>query len=651
MSPTPSSTVSPLFSFSPYPSPTSVTPGPLGHSSPAAIIIAWVLTAFLPIPLIVLIVLLRYFPDSLTELLSRYGLPFQQLAKRPPGFSRVNSIPPSSPSSRILTVSNRNSQTLTVPSYGFSTPTQDGHRNQGSFSPRTPQNSVAISYESPGTPTKSKTPSKSTGSPYEAGKNASNALNFLPSCFESPKRLAFLEPPSIHSTPRKKSYARLSTSSSLSSLRKPSIVNPPATPHVLWSRRLKHRLTTSVISFGLVFAMYVLEGLSIAAAQSFAYVRILSQSGGNGGLGEGKEDERWLIPWVIYIVLQGSLVMGCAWVVWEMRQELKQADRKWRSEKGKGVQRPKDVLSNPSKNHDKVERFLPDYGHEPTANVGQLGTEEEQVDEPEWRTLGYHPTFAAIQSPTSSSTTASPNPRSTLSELHRQISHSLNSNGEGSSRCPPSPPTAGSSTPFHASPLPVAFLREKARPWWAERSRAEIELQQKNTSSRWRSENDEPRKEDRMALLREELLGVPSKRSDSWTQEVEVEVGEETVPTPGKGKGKAEAEGTMESIELTPQLPREFVTGIDLGKAYRFSDGLAYPLLPLPSRKTEKPVPRLDAYPDDSDSFRPPFSLPLPPRLPAPTSPAPTRFSVPSPRSSTFTFSAPALPSSGFSFS
>ncbi|KAL9012162.1 MAG: hypothetical protein Q9173_003059 [Seirophora scorigena] len=567
----------------PYPTPTPVEFEPLGSSSPTAIIIAWVLTAFLPIPLILLITILRYSPDLLPKLLSWYPL----LRQRCPGTSATDGENPSTPSSRTLTVSNRTSQTLTVPSHRPSTPARNGdsHEDPFSFSPRTPVNSLDATRKSPQTPLKCKTSPVSTHTP---GSSKSNAPSPLASSFESPKRLVFLGPPSLLSSPRKKPYARLSDGSSP---RKQPVVNPPASPRTVQRHRLEHRLLISAVLFGLVFAMYLLEGFSIAAAQRFAHARVLSQPNGKGGLGEGKEDERWLVPWTIYIFLQGAMVTGCAWMVWVIRRELRQSGRKWTSDKGKGVELGS--VSPRSKRTEEEESFLLDGEGEliignDAAKAGDQheprGEEKEQEEEePDWQSLGFHPTFtssiqpaaAATSSPPSSSNPLGKKPAPTtprkLSKsrrrpvnsppnLHHSVGESSGSRAAAAaaSSSPGSGSGSSSSNPLSAFALATSFIPENSGAWWLNPLNA----------------GDEGGK-------------------NSWAQE------EADLDHTGKGKGKEAATTTVEQeqqqeedeeehggdIELQPLAARELLTGIDLSKRYRFSDGLAYPLLPLRPRK------------------------------------------------------------------
>ncbi|KAI4089795.1 MAG: hypothetical protein LQ344_005160 [Seirophora lacunosa] len=457
-------------------------------------------------------------------------------------------------------------------------------------------------------------------STHTPGSSKGNAPSPLASCFESPRRLAFLDPPSLLSSPRKKPYARLSDGSSP---RKQPVVDPPASPRTIQRRRLEHRLLISAILFGLVFAMYVLEGFSIAAAQRFAHARVLSQPNGKGGLGEGKKDERWLAPWTIYIFLQGAMVTGCAWMVWVIRRELRQSDRKWTSDKGKGVELGS--VSPGSKRTEEEESFLPDGEGEPITGTdaakardqrGEEKGQEEEEEEPDWQNLGFHPTFAASIQPAAAAAATSSPPRSSdpsgkkkpappaprkLSKSRRRpvnsppnLHHSVgeSSGSRAATAAAPassSSPGSGSgsasssSNPLSAFALATSFIPEKPGAWW----------------------------------LNPLIAGGEEGGKNSWGQDLD--------PT-GKGKGKETATTTTTTlereedaeeqageegdIELQPLAPRELFTGIDLSKPYRFSDGLAYPLLPLRPRKTSNA---------SGQQQQQQFSLPLPPRLETPT--------------------------------
>ncbi|KAL8763272.1 MAG: hypothetical protein Q9184_000912 [Pyrenodesmia sp. 2 TL-2023] len=641
MSPTPSSVIPSLVSIVPYPFPPPPSVATLGHSSPTAIIVAWVLTAFLPIPLIVLIVVLRYFPDTLPIWLSQSPFPSWWRGKKPLSSSSSSGVTNATPSLSTLTVSNRTSQTLNGANYATSTPTRDGISVRGSLSPGTPQNSIETNYESPKTLSKSRTFSNTTDSPSKPGTNHSLALHQLPSCFESPKRLNFLESRDIPTTPRKTPSTRLSIPRSPG---KQPLIDARATPHTLQRRRLKHRLLTSAILCVLIFSMYVVEGFAIAAAQTFAHARVLSHSDGKGGLGEGKENEAWLIPWVIYIVLQGGMVVGCAWMVWGLKRELMTTDREWKSEKGKGVERPDVIVlqgrtSRSSNTNAEEERFLPNNEAEMSGDLANSAAKvEPEGQEPEWQTLGYHPTFDSF------SNRPDTNSAPIFQQFCQHERSDPNLNGEGSSRDFFSPGSS-SSAPFPSCSLSLSFLPKKANPWSAERSHAEISLQRRNKgASKWSwpsaitNANKSPSAEDQTALLQSSLLGSnkdASERRNSWALEQSFfssSSDEEETPSTSnkkKGKGKAktihpeeeeEEEIEPEETELTPHLPRSFLTGINLSQPYHFSDGLAYPLLPLAPRKPKHnppppPLQHPNSHNENTTPHTPPFSLPLPPRL------------------------------------
>ncbi|KAL8893281.1 MAG: hypothetical protein Q9207_008596, partial [Kuettlingeria erythrocarpa] len=203
----------------------------------------------------------------------------------------------------------------------------------------------------------------------------------------------------------------------------------------------------------------------------------------------------------------------------------------------------------------------------------------------------------------------------------------LHLNGEGSSRDFSSPGSSRCSAPSSSSSsaLPISCRPErKTNPWSAERSHAEISLQRKNkdASSKWSwssaavtAVNASANKclsgaEDQTALLKSSLFGPrrsASERRNSWAREArrdsssssseeeeeeEEEEGEaeEEPDANAKGKGNRKPNGHEpegEETELTPHVPRSFLTGINLSQPYHFSDGLAYPLLPLPARKSK----------------------------------------------------------------
>ncbi|KAL8825589.1 MAG: hypothetical protein Q9170_007733, partial [Blastenia crenularia] len=559
MSPVPTSTSLPPSLSTPTLSsiPNPVTPSL--NISPIAIIICWVLTAFLPIPLIITLVFVRYFPNVISALSSPNPLRSQRLGKEQSRPSLSSDQAASTPSSRTLTVSNTSPQTSTE-GQRPSPPFEAGISKHDFFNQATPRNSLPNIRM----PSRSNEERRSV-STDQADQINPDAIRPLPAAFESPRPLSFLKPLSLPSTPQKRSYIPLGSGNPL----KPSVND-----YYLQRGRLKRRCLVSAILLGLIVGMYVLEGFAIAAAQTYAHARVLSRPSGKGGVGAGKEDERWLIPWVIYVVLEGGLVVACAWMVFTMRRQIRLLDQKRVDEKGKGVDKPgnsrfREADLPADQTEGETDGFLPrtkikvGEGHPADEGIEeQEDNEELKEEEPEWQTLRYHPTFDSSHSSMSAS---SQPPRCSTSKA--------DPNGESSTHGFYYSPGRSTLTQFPISSLPSSSNPTKANSGSSERLNAENASQQKDSSFRqwsWGFEDDVPTEEQPLTTLREAFLGrtdgVASR--NSWAQDDE----EEFRRDKGKSKGKTKEEPADEEIELTTQVPREFLTGIDLGKKYAFTD-------------------------------------------------------------------------------
>ncbi|KAL9601941.1 MAG: hypothetical protein Q9219_002165 [cf. Caloplaca sp. 3 TL-2023] len=495
------------------------------------------------------------------------------------------------------------SQTLPTLNQSSATPPQD-HVNDGeSSSPATPRRRLATSLGSPEKPSDSGETTRATDTAEQDAPDDNNALEQLPSAFESPRRLAFLEPATLPSTSRKTTYSRLSSGNRPEK----SNVELCATSHAARRRRLRRHFLVSMVLLGLILAMYLLEGFAIAAAQRYAHVRLLSKTNGKGGLGSGKEDERWLIPWIIYIFLQGGAVIGCARMVVAMRRKVKLLDQQAMHENGKGVRTSNDdtesqgpdsrntnpegetehsLLSNGNVFDDSCQEQSTTGDDEPEAN--------DQGDEPESQAPDNQPALKSSKAratlPGTSSSSQSPRCTESDPKPHGEALSS------GSFYFPGSYTSTA-----HAATLPITFLPEKIGSWWTEGSQAPSERQRKGSKSKvwsWESpeqkndDDEDPTNETQTALLREE----GSSAKNSWAQDRDREeaIDDEPEATAGRNKGKGKEE---EEIELTKPVPREYLTGIDLGKEYHFSDGLAYPL--LPTRRSAKSITSAPAAADD----------------------------------------------------
>ncbi|KAL8937313.1 MAG: hypothetical protein Q9216_004485, partial [Gyalolechia sp. 2 TL-2023] len=559
---------------------------PLPDISLIAIVISWVLTAFLPIPLIISLITLRYFPGAISQLLSRYPLRSRRLAEKQSG-SSLGDHATSTPTLHTLSVSETSSQTLPVSHNSPATPPKHGISEQDYASPRTSQSPSANNLGASRTPSESNTKPISASTIQREEEVNSSSIEQPSSAFNGPRGLSFLEPLNLPSTPRRQAYTRLSPGNPT----KPSATDPLAASRPLQRRRLKRRFVVSTVYLALILAMYVLEGFAIAAAHSYAHVRVLSKVGGKGGLGTGKEDERWLIPWVIYIFVQGSLIVGCGWMVWGIKKEMELSNQESTQRKGKTFENSDTASSRKNeqqaiKTEGETERFLPEA--EQGLAEARQGTENAENDEaegqnePESQNTGYHPIFDSFRT-SAGSDSPNPNPSPASSQPFKPASSPFNPRGEGSSR----DSNSNKPSPFPTSSLPLARLPEKIGSWWTERSNTEPKPQQPTSNLYkwgWGSEPEDPNRE------AEELLGQTTGEEDrhnSWA--LDEAGGSERVEGKGKGKGKEGDEELNAGIELTTHVPRELVTGINLGKQYHFTDGLAYPLLPLPPRRVKNP--------------------------------------------------------------
>ncbi|KAL8916585.1 MAG: hypothetical protein Q9172_006231, partial [Xanthocarpia lactea] len=560
------------------------TRGPFDQSSPTAIIVVWVLTAFVPLPLIFCLIIICYFPNALPKLtLPSIFLRVRQGSKLS-AFSFSSSRSASTPSSYTLAVSNTSSYTLPVSNLRSITPLSHNPNSSNYPSPSTPQISSPASSRYPTTPLTSKTTPDSVRTPAKPNIIHAVASGLFCPASESPRSLSFLEPPSIRSTPHK-SYTRLPSNNS----RKPSVpstVGSPPTPCVLRYRRLRRRFLVSVILLFLIFALYLVEGFAITAAQEYAHVRVLGHTNSRGGLGKGKEDEKWLIPWIIYVFLQGGLVLGSLWMVNGLRREARRLARDCSDEKGNDIQRPSenalgDIELQALGNQEERDTFVP--ASEDSQGVvlrnkvekGEtLGIEEEE----EWEALGFDP-VSAFSEQASAAKPANRRLASTLPDSTGFISP----NGEGSSSGPSY--SAGFSFDGRADEPGIlpSSLPGVGNHWRAERSPAEMKLQRRSTVTRRSRPDFETGSTTKVQhpFLQDGPVGRPSINTrNSWEQDDDAKERylETSSSVVGKGKGKEKEEeeekerGTVEPIadgkDEDKQEPEsrgfDSPTGIDL---------------------------------------------------------------------------------------
>ncbi|KAL8765869.1 MAG: hypothetical protein Q9209_007170 [Squamulea sp. 1 TL-2023] len=467
--------------------------GPLGHGSPTVIMITWVLTAFVPLPLILCIIVIRFFPKALSKFTLSYLCSFSwRRGKRPGFFSSSRSA--STPSSHTLGVSNISSYTLPVLNVRPSTPSGQNVNLTEQSNPITPQKLSTDTLRNPTTPSTHKTTPKSTRSPRTAGQHAASSDLHCPA-IESPRSFSFRELPSISSTPRK-SYTRLPANSPRKSS-VPCIGDSTPEPCLLQYRCLRQRFLASVVLLIVIVALYVLEGFAIAAAQGYAHVRVLGHANGKGGLGEGNEDEKWLIPCLRRKT--SKLAIHCV------------------DEKGNHNERPsEDVLGDIELqtlgNEEEKEAFLPTDRHRledihPAERKGEFTPLDDDEAE-EWRKLGFFPTSEFYKQRASS-------------KAHNAELTSTD-NGEGSSSGPLLHAGSNIDGQTDEPSIPVSFLPEAANQWRAERSHAERKIQRRSSSLRrldWSSKKDQPASEDQGLSVHDQPAGRPSRDiRNSWEQ-------------------------------------------------------------------------------------------------------------------------------------
>ena len=637
-----------------------------GHTSLKVIIVTWVLTAFIPLPLIFGIFLIRHFPDSFAGLkFSSLFLLARRGNKRSRALSSTNH-PASTPSSHTLAGSNVSSYTLPTlnirsnspPAGHFSSPTTH-------TSSSTPQKSSQDSSRNPTAPATSTTSQDSNGS----SKKPPGSSNPLFPASESPRYLSFLEPPSLTSTPRK-SYSRLPPNNP----RNPSVRSLGVAPTpVLRSRRLRKLFLISAFLLFLVSVLYVLEGFAIAAAQDYAHVRVLSHGHGKGGLGKGKENETWLIPWSVYVFIEGGLVLWAVWMVNGSRKMAKRLAQECAEQKGDDdKKRPKEDASGDIElqdfgHDDENETFLPasQPGPEdvfrPEPNGSSAHDTMDEEEEKEWKALGF---YRISERPNVKiSSTKSHKPK--LISAHAQDNSSVSANGEGSSSGPSYSRGPSFDGYIDDSGIPLPDLPGAVKQWRAERSLAEMKIQRRGSDTRDFGTDPEQSSSippDQDGPVQAHPTAPPPKDlRNSWEQEDD-DGTRQRIPIPPrkslKGKGKGKAKEKVEEQPETPPTPAAAAavkknkanaaadnhpqpdplpTGIDLNTNYKFIDGLAYPIIPLPQKRPRRPtleqpppIPHQNHNNNQNNIDDIPYPFPL--SYPITPSPSPTSSSQHRPR-------------------
>ena len=559
----------------------SNTHNPFGHSSLKAIIVTWTLTAFIPVPLIICIFLIRYFPKTFNGLTWSTIFPHVRRGHKPSPCSFSGKHEAFTPSSRTLAVSGNSNYTLPGLNLLSTTPPQ-GHvsTSRTHLSPGTPQKLSSDSSQRTGPPT-SKTSPKSNGSPKKSVICSDSSNLFFPAS-ESPKCLSFLEPPSLTSTPRK-AYSRLSPNGT-PKRSVPLSYKSLQTPDVVRYRRLRTQFLVSAFLLSLVVPLYILEGFAISSAQDYAHARVLTHANGKGGLGKGEEDERWLAPWIIYVVIQGGLMVFALWMVNSTRKiakilalecaEHKRDDNKRPREDGMG-----DIELQDFGIDEENETFLPS---DHTGNEDIFGDEfndrahpMDEEEEKEWKALGFYRTSAGPEK--------RPFPGHSYDPLQQDTCYiSPNDNGEGSSSGPSYSNGSGFNGYMDDSGVPLPDLKNS-----------------------WKQAND---KEQDSVL-----------QSKSW-----------------KGKGKEMENDEPEPSTITaprgndnhPQQPparkSELPSGIDLKTDYQFIDGLAYPIIALPKRNRKPSLSTSSQPPSTPFNNENDIAYPFPLAYPITPSPTPS---------------------------
>ncbi|KAI4108114.1 MAG: hypothetical protein LQ339_002386 [Xanthoria mediterranea] len=465
------------------------------------------------------------------------------------------------------------------------------------------------SSRNPTAPATSTTSQDSNGS----SKKPPGSSNLVFPASESPRYLSFLEPPSLTSTPRK-SYSRLPPNNP----RNPSVPSLGVAPTpVLRSRHLRKPFLISAFLLFLVSVLYVLEGFAIAAAQDHAHVRVLSHGHGKGGLGKGKENETWLIPWSVYVFIEGGLMLWAVWMVNGSRKMAKRLAQECAEQKGDdGNKRPKEDASGDIElqdlgNDDENDTFLPAsqpgpedvFRPEPNGSGAHDTIDEEE--EKEWKALGFY--RISDRPNVKISSTKSHKPK--LVSAHRPDTSFVSANGEGSSSGPSYSRGPSFDGYIDDSGVPLPDLPGAVKQWRAERSLAEMKIQRRGSDTRDFGTDPEqsssiPPADQDAPLPAHPTVPAPKDLRNSWEQDDDRT---QRIPIPprkslkGKGKEKENVEQQLETPPPTPgpaawkkdkanaadhpPQPDPLPTGIDLRTNYKFIDGLAYPILPLPHKR------------------------------------------------------------------
>ncbi|KAI4218210.1 MAG: hypothetical protein LQ349_008812, partial [Xanthoria aureola] len=398
------------------------------------------------------------------------------------------------------------------------------------------------SSRNPTAPATSTTSQDSNGS----SKKPPGSSNLVFPASESPRYLSFLEPPSLTSTPRK-SYSRLPPNNP----RNPSVPSLGVAPTpVLRSRRLRKLFLISAFLLFLVSVLYVLEGFAIAAAQDYAHVRVLSHGPGKGGLGKGKENETWLIPWSVYVFIEGGLMLWAGWMVNGSRKMAKRLAQECAEHKGDDdKKRPKEDASGDIElqdfgHDDENDTFLPasQPGPEDVFRPEPNGTANDTMDEEEekeWKALGF---YRISQRPNVKiSSTKSHKPK--LISAHPQDASFASANGEGSSSGPSYSRGPSFDGYIDDSGIPLPDLPGAVKQWRAERSLAEMKIQRRGSDTRDFGTDPEQSSSIPPADQDAPLPANPAPKDlrNSWEQEDDVI--QQRAPIPPrkslKGKGKA----------------------------------------------------------------------------------------------------------------
>ena len=341
--------------------------------------------------------------------------------------------------------------------------------------------------------------------------------------------------------------------------------------------QLQQRFYVSVVCIVLVFISYVFEGFAIGAAQRFASIRMQMKPHSK------RENVKWLIPWVVYIVIQGGLLILCLKCGWEMRPAAKDFNRERREEGGK-------LMVRASCNEQNSERILLEEFREGRGNdVQQLvktresqdkskgkDQEESPKDEEKLQHPGIHPAFLRWEN------------LANRCSRGNEIKDEKNLPGVGSSSslfCSPGNTKAKEENLI----FPVSFPLEERHDEMAENPRAEAYSEWERERRRWSTGTKIAERHGLLGVEHLDICEDAELKTNSWAEAEQADLPHFTsqaslvLSVPGDG-GKHD-------IRNNSQQPTTKPSGFGSEKSPYFT-GNAYPILLTPSKR--KPVASQD---------------------------------------------------------